>query len=54
MCLQGKQRKWAKNTIRKLGFEKYAKKCENLIWNQFKMEPISAEKEDIKVGNLLK
>ena len=49
MCLQGKQRKWAKNALRKLGFEKNAKKCE-----KFKMEPISAEKEDIKVGNLLK
>ena len=49
MCLQGKQRKWAKNALRKLGFEKNAKKCE-----KFKMEPISAEKEDIKVRNLFK
>ena len=49
MCLQGKQRKWAKNALRKLDFEKNAKQCEKL-----KMEPISAEKEDIKVGNLLK
>ena len=49
MCLQGKQRKWAKNVLRKIAFEKNAKKCEI-----FKMEPISAEKEDIKVGNLLK
>ena len=49
MCLQGKQRKWAKNALRKLGFEKNEKTCE-----KFKMEPISAEKEDIKVGNLLK
>ena len=49
MCLQGKQRKWAKNALRKLGCEKNAKKCE-----KFKMEPISAEKEDIKVGNVLK
>ena len=38
MCLQGKQKK--------LGFEKNAEKCE-----KFKMEPISAEKEGIKVGN---
>ena len=49
MCLQGKQRKWVKNALAKLGFEKNAKKCE-----KFKMEPISAEKQDIKVGNLLK
>ena len=49
MCLQGKQRKRAKNALRNLGFEKDAKNCE-----EFKMEPISAEKEDIKVGNLLK
>ena len=49
MCLQWKQRKWTKNALRKLGFEKNAKKCE-----KFKMEPISAEKEDIKVGNRLK
>ena len=50
MCLQGKERKWAKNALRKLGFEKNAKKCEKYR----NMEPISAEKEDIKVGNLLK
>ena len=31
-----------------MGFKKNAKKCE-----KFKMEPISAKKEDIKVGNLL-
>ena len=49
MCLQGKQRKWVKNALRKLSFEKNAKKCE-----KFKMEPISAKKEDIKVGNVLK
>ena len=50
MCLQGKQRKWVKkNALRKLGFEKEAKHCE-----EFKIEPISAEKEDIKVENLLK
>ena len=49
MCLQGKQRKWAKNALRTLGFEKNAKKCE-----KFRMEPISAGKEDIKVENLLK
>ena len=49
MCLQGKQRKWAKIALRKMGFQENAKKCEI-----FKMEPISAEKEDIKVGNLLK
>ena len=49
MCLQGKQRKWVKHALRNPGFEKNEKKCE-----KFKMEPISAEKEDIKVGNLLK
>ena len=49
MCLQGKQRKWAKNALRKLGFETNAKTCE-----KWKMEPISAKKENIKVGNLLK
>ena len=49
MCLQGKQRKWVKIALRKLGFEKNAKKCE-----EFKMEPISVEKDDIKGVNLLK
>ena len=49
MCLQGKQRKWIKNALRKMGFEENGKKCE-----KFKMEPISAEQEDIKVGNLPK
>ena len=49
MCLQGKQRKWAKNVLRKIAFEKNAKTCE-----KFKMEPISAEQEDITVGNLPK
>ena len=32
-----------------LGFQKDAKN-----WEEFKIEPITAEKEDIKVGNLLK
>lgn len=49
MCLQGKQRKCARKALRNLGFEKEAKHCE-----EFKIEPISAEKEDIKVENLLK
>ena len=49
MCLQEKQKKWVKNALGKLGFETIAKKCE-----KFKMEPIAAEKEDIKVGYLLK
>ena len=49
MCLQGKQTKWHKNALRNLGFEKDAKNCE-----KFKMEPISVEKDEIKVVNLLK
>ena len=49
MCLQGKETKWAKNVIRILGFAKNANNCE-----EFKIEPISVEKENIKVGNLLK
>ena len=49
MCLQEKQREWAKNALRTLGFEKDANNC-----REFKMEPISGENEDVKVGNLLK